>query len=206
MRSTTGRGPDRDTHGKGRARRAGATAVLLTTVALVAGACARSEQPGRTVASVAAGADSTSAATPAATGKGDPVVFAKCMRENGVPGFPDPKPGVGIPAALGNSPQFKTAEKQCKKYMPTPDEGVHGTGPQESWSSADKLKYAKCMRENGVPKFPDPGPDGGFAILEGSGADPTSPQFKKAEATCAKYQPQNLRNMTPNRQVPGGGS
>jgi hypothetical protein len=208
MRSAASHGADRNMDGKRRLRQAGAMAGLLTAVALVAGACAGSDHPGKTVASVAAEAGSTSAATPAATGMGDPLAFAKCMRENGLPDFADPKPGVGISADVVNSPQFKAAESHCKQFMGALQGGPDGAvTPKDQWSSADKLKYAQCMRQNGVPKFPDPDANGGFIFLEGGGIDPRSPQFKKAEAACAKYQPQNIRKMTPNKQVaPGGGS
>jgi hypothetical protein len=63
------------------------------------------------------------------------------------------------------------------------------------------------MRDYGVPNFPDPDAYGGFMFLEGGDVDPMSPQFKKAEAACKKYQPQSLQNMTHNKQgVPGGGA
>jgi hypothetical protein len=50
-------------------------------------------------------------------------------------------------------------------------------------------KFAQCMRENGVPGFPDPGADGGIQINGGNGVDPTSEEFKKAEKACAQHGP-----------------
>jgi hypothetical protein len=49
---------------------------------------------------------------------------------------------------------------------------------------------AKCMRENGVPDFPDPGPNGEMN-LDGSKLDigPGNPAFDKAEKACEKYMP-----------------
>ncbi|HEX6681417.1 MAG TPA: hypothetical protein VF062_01380 [Candidatus Limnocylindrales bacterium] len=51
--------------------------------------------------------------------------FAKCMRENGVEGFPDPQPGGGI--AIGpesgvnpEDPAFKEAHEKCEELMPRP--------------------------------------------------------------------------------------
>jgi hypothetical protein len=55
------------------------------------------------------------------------------------------------------------------------------------------LKFAQCMREHGVPNFPDPGPttNGGLQLsLRGmifpaaTGIDPTSPAFRKGAAEC----------------------
>jgi hypothetical protein len=174
--------------------------VLLTGVALVAGACAGGDEPGKAVASVAG---SPSATAPAASGKGDPVAFAKCVRENGVPDFKDPERGKPMGDGIDiKSEAFKKAQDACKEYQPTGDPGLQGPNSGQVWSTADKLKYAQCMRDNGVPSFPDPDANGGFAMMEGSGADPTSPQFKKAEDVCKKYQPESIRNMAPN--APGG--
>jgi len=45
------------------------------------------------------------------------------------------------------------------------------------------LKLSECMRANGVPNFPDPN---GQGVIQGSGIDPNSAQFQKAQQTCAK--------------------
>ncbi|WP_329088202.1 hypothetical protein [Streptosporangium sp. NBC_01469] len=179
---------------KRRVRRTSATAVLLTTVALVSGACSSGDEPGRTrtVASVAPGAGSTSAATQAPQEKADVLAYAKCMRENGMPDFPDPQPGGGLALPSGvdpNSPEFRKTEDKCRHFMGPDQEKRDG---EETWPSAEKLKYAQCMRDNGVPRFPDPDAQGGFRFKEGGPVDPQSPQFKKAEAVCAKYQPRNI--------------
>ncbi|HYB30082.1 MAG TPA: hypothetical protein VEF89_25975 [Solirubrobacteraceae bacterium] len=47
------------------------------------------------------------------------------------------------------------------------------------------LQYAQCMRANGLPTFPDPGPNGiqfplGSPILR-------SPAFRRAQKACQKY-------------------
>jgi hypothetical protein len=45
------------------------------------------------------------------------------------------------------------------------------------------LKLSQCMRAHGVPNFPDPN---GQGVIQGSGIDPNSRQFQKAQQTCAK--------------------
>ena len=45
------------------------------------------------------------------------------------------------------------------------------------------LKLSQCMRAHGVPNFPDPN---GQGVIQGSGIDPNSSQFQKAQQTCAK--------------------
>jgi len=204
MRSTASRGADRNRNmdGKWRLRRAGAMAVLLTTVTLGAVACGSGDEAGKAVASVAGSASTTAQA--AGSAEGDPLAFAKCMRENGLPDFPDPKPGQGIEMKPGSSldptsAQFKAAESRCKQYAPS---NPVTADPQDQWSSADKLKFAQCMRENGVSTFPDPGSDGSLPpIIQGGSMDPESPQFKAAEKACAQYAPQNIP-----KRGPGSGS
>jgi hypothetical protein len=54
------------------------------------------------------------------------------------------------------------------------------------------LEYAQCMRENGVKEFPDPTEDGKLTIKAkpGSGMDPNSPTWKKAEEACKSLRPE----------------
>ncbi|MCO6009022.1 hypothetical protein NE236_29015 [Actinoallomurus purpureus] len=58
--------------------------------------------------------------------------------------------------------------------------------------STKAVKYAECMRKNGVPEFPDPAPDGRVMLTgkKGSGLDPESPQFKAAQQACKAFAPQ----------------
>jgi hypothetical protein len=191
-------------NGRRAVRRAGVIALLLASAGLLAAGCGDNATPDRAVASVAAPAgDSSASPQPSSSGSGDPVAFAKCMRANGLPEFPDPDAGGGImfggPNAKidPNSAEYKKAAEKCAAYAPSGQPNLGS--PQDQWSSADKLKYAKCMRESGVPSFPDPDASGGFAFGKDAGVDPESPQFKAAEKTCAQYKPQGA-------QQPQGGT
>ncbi|UBU08346.1 hypothetical protein [Nonomuraea gerenzanensis] len=178
-------------------RSAALATIALAAVALTGAACGNSQEPARTVASMAPQAGTASAA-PQGGSKADPVAFARCVRENGVPDFKDPEPGVGMGDGIDlNSPVFKQAAEACKEFMPAPPPQ---NDPGATWSTADKLKYAACMRDNGVPSFPDPDANGGFKLDD----DPNTPQFKKAEQACEHYQPQSIRNLTPGKT--GGGN
>jgi hypothetical protein len=64
--------------------------------------------------------------------------------------------------------------------------GTAGSGSQSQPQQAG-LKYARCMRANGVPNFPDPSGSGGFTFSPGTGVDPSSPAFEAAQAKCQKY-------------------
>ncbi|GAA4630500.1 hypothetical protein GCM10023196_056100 [Actinoallomurus vinaceus] len=61
-------------------------------------------------------------------------------------------------------------------------------------NSTKAVKYAECMRKNGVPEFPDPDPNGRVMLTgkKGSGLDPESSQFKAATQACKAYAPQGV--------------
>jgi hypothetical protein len=69
-----------------------------------------------------------------------------------------------------------------------PSTGSGGGAPRSGFAiqtanPQKALKLAECMRANGVPNFPDPN---GQGLIQGSGIDPNSPQFQKAQQKCAK--------------------
>lgn len=69
--------------------------------------------------------------------------------------------------------------------------GTSGRGGPASQAQlqGDALKFSRCMRANGLPSFPDPGPGGGFVFPAGSGITPGSPAFQAAQAKCQQYNP-----------------
>ena len=88
------------------------------------------------------------------------VKFAQCMRENGVSQFPDPDASgqLTIDGVLNgssidsDSPAWRQAIDACKDLQPP---GF--TGEERSAGEQDAaLQFAQCIRENGVPDFPDP--------------------------------------------------
>jgi hypothetical protein len=107
--------------------------------------------------------------------------FAQCMREHGVP-MDDPDPGGGMGMKVGgpgiDQAKVQAAQQACRQYSPF-GEG----GPQQDAARAERLrKFAQCMRDNGVPSFPDP--DGGMMRIEQSVA--TDPDFPAAQQKCEK--------------------
>jgi hypothetical protein len=92
------------------------------------------------------------------------VKFAECMRANGVSAFPDPSASGAftIDQAVNgssldpNSAAFKQAMSACKNLEPTGFTGGKVTPSQRT----ARLKFAQCIRDNGVPDFPDPTPNG----------------------------------------------
>jgi len=136
-------------------------------------------------ASNAAGGSSSpnSASASASPAAGSGPAYAQCMRQHGVTNFPDPQgPNQNqflITAAVQNNPHFQSASKACEPLRP--QQGTAG-GSSGGVSQQQLLAFARCMRANGVPKFPDPDPNG--ALRAGGGLDPNSPQFRHALQIC----------------------
>lgn len=91
------------------------------------------------------------------------VRFAGCMRDNGVREFPDPEAsgeltidGILNGSSLDpSSAAWKKAIAACKNLQPAGFTG-HKASPTEQQV---RLRFAQCMRDNGVKDFPDPAPD-----------------------------------------------
>jgi hypothetical protein len=81
------------------------------------------------------------------------VKFAECMRANGVPHFPDPDPkgdfnfGVDVTREV-----WLKAVDACKALKPPGALSSKRTPEQQSAG----LRFAQCVRDNGVKDFPDP--------------------------------------------------
>ena len=104
----------------------------------------------------------SSGGTTAAT-REQAMTFAQCMRANGVSQFPDPDAsgaltidGVVNGSSLDpDSEAWKKAIDTCKDLQPAEFMG-HRRSAQEQENA---LKFAQCIRDNGVIDFPDPAPD-----------------------------------------------
>jgi hypothetical protein len=141
----------------------------------------------------------SSAATSSASTARRPsfLALAKCMRAHGVPNFPDPtgsgsgprlqlsitpgSTGVMVNGVKVDGPAFQTAQRQCRSDLPG------SSGPPPKLTAAERrriLAFAKCMRSNGVPNFPDPTFGSGFVKIRGPEIDPGSPGFRHARQVC----------------------
>ena len=122
------------------------------------------------------------------------LAYSQCMRDHGITDFPDPDAngGLSISASPGsdldpNNPQYQAADEACKSLMPS-----HELSPeQQAEMRTQNLKYSQCMREQGIPDFPDPKADGSLQIqaVPGSDLDPETPKFQAANKACEEYQP-----------------
>jgi hypothetical protein len=123
------------------------------------------------------------------------LAFAECMRSRGVSGFPDPTPPNDVPSGNYNSvfgfvlpatmniqaPAFKSALQTCSKLIL----GNTARPPRRSSDSLAALRFAQCMRANGVPDYPDPpAATSGPVQSIGSGVNLDTPAAKHAASAC----------------------
>jgi hypothetical protein len=133
----------------------------LATVALIGAGCsngsAENGNTGTGTASSSGTASSTGTAGSGAdkklTARDKAVRFAECIRAHGVRDFPDPNEknqfdyGVSVTPAVWNK-----ATTACKDLQPPGTLSGKRTAKQQSAA----LRFAQCIRDNGVKDFPDP--------------------------------------------------
>lgn len=73
------------------------------------------------------------------------------------------------------------------------ENGNTSTSSDKNATNRDKaVKFARCMRDNGVTEFPDPDASGGLTIdgvVNGSSLDPSTAAWKEAIGACKDLQP-----------------
>jgi hypothetical protein len=71
--------------------------------------------------------------------------------------------------------------------------GRGGNSANNAAANAQKaVKFAECMRSNGVSEFPDPSASDSFTIdgvVNGSSLNPNAPAFKQALSACRGLEP-----------------
>jgi hypothetical protein len=120
------------------------------------------------------------------------LAFSYCVRQHGVPNFPDPDGQGKLPALtlqdLGVSkPTMLAAQHPCESVLLRGRST--GTPQQLRQKLAFGLKVAHCLRTHGYPTFPDP--TGSSQALP-PGVDPNSPRFEAAQTTCEKQEQKTL--------------
>lgn len=118
-------------------------------------------------------------------GASSAIKFARCMRANGVPSFPDSGGEVqssqsgqtmSINGVAVSSPAFQSAQQKCQHYISS---SAPISGAEQAKFRQEILKTARCMRAHGIKSFPDSG------TFNTSGAlNPNAPAFKAASRKC----------------------
>ncbi|HEV2982679.1 MAG TPA: hypothetical protein VGX51_14715 [Solirubrobacteraceae bacterium] len=119
--------------------------------------------------------------------------FARCLREHGINAEALSRPGGGhgikVKVERGGPGAMEAAEKACARYRP--ERASKGNEPPAVKAEHEEQtrRFAKCMREHGIPM--QAGPSGGvfFKGTPGGASSPESPAFQAAQRTCQKLLP-----------------
>jgi hypothetical protein len=128
-----------------------------------------------------AGPIAQSSATPDTTTE----AIVHCYRSHGDPSFPDPvyDPNDGrwhFAISPGSAPE--STQQACRHLFPS----VNASPPVPLAQFQQLVRLAQCIRQHGVPNWPDPDPDGSF---------PLPPSIQKGRVTsaamtaCQRYMP-----------------
>jgi hypothetical protein len=174
--------------------------VSAASVAVLAVACSSAPTTSTTAGTIStAGASATSSPSASSgtssTAAGSStyqkaVAYAACMRQHGVPNFPDPLPNGGFEISsdvTGGSngqvsPQYAAAVNACASLLPSGSPSAQ----QQQKTISELLKVSACMRTHGFKTFPDPTVSNEGTYLHIVGFDRNSPQFQSAWATCTQ--------------------
>jgi hypothetical protein len=165
----------------------------LAMVALISAGCSNA---------AAQTATASSGSNTNAVNRDQAVKFAECMRANGVREFPDPDAsgtltidGVANGSSLDiSSAGFEQAIAACKDLQPPGFIGHKRTAQEQD----NALKFAQCIRDNGVKDFPDPAPDGPLVDTSRMAGSPGARSIPGLQAAMQK-----CRDLAANAGVVG---
>jgi hypothetical protein len=145
---------------------------LATALATALAGCADGDD-GPTVATAG-----TASPAPTASRTSDAVAryldaqraWVACLREQGYPDIPDPDARGRVAIDGETNKRLKTEGlgvlENCRQHnIEVPAELQDKPEPVTPERLARMREYAKCMRDNGVPGWPDPRPDGEWPDL-----------------------------------------
>jgi hypothetical protein len=165
---------------------AGAVALGVTVAGCSSGPTTPTAGSQTTTSVAAANGSGSSGTSPLS----EAVAYSQCVRSHGVPNFPDPvqTPSGGYGYRTNgidpNSAAFQGALQACKA-LPSP---WNSTGQQLSAAQQQAwLNWAKCIRANGMPDFPDPTFSG--SAVHDSGVAANSPLLQRAMNACKAQMP-----------------
>jgi hypothetical protein len=133
---------------------------------------------------------------PAASGRAGAIQLihaaAQCLRDHGIPTFPDPvlesNGQLQMDDQLLNSlpaSVTQTAEQACTARIEAAQQAAEAERPPETPQElAQDTRFAQCMRQHGWPNFPDPNALGQY-ISSTPGALPSSKRDPSIQA-CSR--------------------
>lgn len=167
------------------------TRVTRATVVLV---CAAVLTAGAVLAGCGGRQQSAGAAGSQGAGSPDSSITAliACYRSHGDPGFPDPvyDPSDGR-WHFGISPNSAPASTRAACQRLEPNMTASPPVPQAQFQQLVRL--AECIRQHGVPSWPDPDPDGAFGLPPA--LQTKTPAFARASVACQRLMPSGGLNV-----------
>jgi hypothetical protein len=198
----------------GSARRPCAIAVLAAAAAVGLSACsgaANSPQVAHLGGSSSStnGGGTTAATANSSTPRGNPTQllneWATCIRGHGDPNQTDPTIDANRDIDISMTDVSTTLAGEvhgstgpCSNYLLGAEAALRGDQPAPSDNPVKDVKFAECMRANGVPDFPDPNGTGSTYV---ENLDPNGPTFQNATKLCDKQIGQSY--YAPGKEAPG---
>ena len=137
--------------------------------------------------------------TPAAAHtSADPVAvyhqFAQCVRNHGVPNFPDPTLDAQgrpqLPPGIQKPPD--SVLQACQSILNQLPASMRPPGAPVN-DPAMMRRFAVCMRAHGIDDWPDPDANGNFTLPPSLGGLKTNPRWPQVRAVwtgpCRQYDP-----------------
>jgi hypothetical protein len=116
--------------------------------------------------------------------------WASCMRSHGDPNQVDPTVDASkvIQITLDTNLGLRGEGGACGSYLSAAQMALGGGTPPASSDPASALKFAQCMRANGVSTYPDPTTGNNQTVHASIGGDlnPANPTFQAASTLCTK--------------------
>jgi hypothetical protein len=158
------------------------------------------------LAGCAHGGPAGAAASPSPSGMTDAQLqvlvnnLVQCVRQNGAPGMPDipvrdghivlPDENTVDAATKQNIDAARQACKAVEDRIPASALDKKSDSGDATAADVPKLReFAKCMRDNGQPDWPDPNADGSFPGPAPASADQAKPALK----ACSAYWSGSIR-------------
>jgi hypothetical protein len=166
-----------------------AVAVGLGVIVLLAGLAGCSASGG------SAGATTTSGQQNAAAVLRELV---RCARANGMPNMPDLRLDsngrVSLPPGTPDPP--RSVERACRSIWERLPASARGDKERPPADMQALLRYARCMREHGMPDFPDPDSNGNFVASPSMQREGKSPRLLRAMQACRQLNPNKKGGLT----------
>jgi hypothetical protein len=92
--------------------------------------------------------------------------LAQCVRQHGIPSFPDPQVGSdGVPRYPDSAPRVPAATRvACRTVAARIPPDYTSTTPVSTNDFQKLVQLARCIRAHGIPDWPDPNRLGEFPI------------------------------------------